>query len=76
MTNPDAKVEGTTLTYTLRPVTNELPGTYTLGVRAVLKDEVETCTVCHGKDSELNAKTVHSTSQPYVPPYARAPREP
>lgn len=39
-------------------------------------DEVETCTVCHGKDSELNAKTVHSISQPYVPPYARAPREP
>jgi len=43
LTNPDAKVDGTTLTYSLKPVTeNELPGTYTLGVRAVLKsDEIQ-----------------------------------
>ena len=38
-------------------------------------DEVETCVVCHGKDSEFSPKVVHSISIPYVPPYPRAPRE-
>ena len=42
LANADVKVDGTTLTYSLKPVSDELPGTYTLGVRAVLKaDEVQ-----------------------------------
>ncbi len=35
-TNPDVQVNGNVLTYTLQPVTDELPGTYTISVRAVL----------------------------------------
>ena len=37
--NPDVQVNGTTLSYRLKPVTDELPGTYTLGVRAVLASD-------------------------------------
>ncbi len=33
----DLKVNGNVVTYTLQPVTNELPGTYTVAVRAVKK---------------------------------------
>lgn len=35
-TNPDVQVNGNVLTYTLQPVTDELPGTYTISLRAVL----------------------------------------
>ncbi len=35
-TNPDVQVNGNVLTYTLQPVTDELPGTYTINLRAVL----------------------------------------
>ncbi|MBI2929297.1 MAG: hypothetical protein HYY24_26835 [Verrucomicrobia bacterium] len=35
-TNPDARVNGNVLTYPLRAVTDEAPGTYTVSVRAVL----------------------------------------
>lgn len=35
-TNPDVKVEGNTLTYVLQPVRDELPGTYTVSLRATL----------------------------------------
>jgi OmcA/MtrC family decaheme c-type cytochrome len=38
-------------------------------------DEMETCIVCHGNNSEFAPKAVHSISQPYVPPYPRATRE-
>lgn len=34
-------------------------------------DEIETCIVCHGKNSTLSPKAVHSISNPYVPPYPR-----
>lgn len=37
-------------------------------------DEVETCIVCHGEGSRFGAAEVHSLSDPYVPPYPRAPR--
>ncbi len=33
--NPDVRVEGNVLRYTLQPVSDEEPGTYTVGVRAV-----------------------------------------
>jgi hypothetical protein len=35
-TNPDVVTNGNTLTYTLKPVTDEAPGTYTVSVRAQL----------------------------------------
>lgn len=35
-TNPDVKVDGNTLTYALKAVTDEYPGTYTLSLYAVL----------------------------------------
>lgn len=38
-------------------------------------DEVETCDICHDADGAFNAKKVHAISNPYVPPYPRAPRE-
>lgn len=34
-------------------------------------DEIETCVVCHGKDSEFTPKAVHSISNPYIAPYPR-----
>ena len=34
-------------------------------------DAIETCTVCHGKNSTLSPKASHSLSNPYVPPYRR-----
>jgi hypothetical protein len=37
-------------------------------------DERETCTLCHGAKSDFSAAKVHSISNPYVPPYLRAPR--
>ena len=37
-------------------------------------DEIETCEVCHGSDSDFSAKKVHAVSNPYVPPYPRALR--
>lgn len=37
-------------------------------------DEIETCIVCHGKNSEFTPKAVHAISDPYVPPYPRAAR--
>jgi hypothetical protein len=36
----------------------------------------ESCEVCHGEGAEFSADKVHSISNPYVPPYPRAPREP
>ena len=38
-------------------------------------DEVETCGICHGPDSEESAKNAHSIANPYVPPYPREPAE-
>ena len=35
-TNPDVKVDGNTLTYALKPVTDEYPGTYTIALWSVL----------------------------------------
>src|SRR5262249_31049489 len=35
-TNPDVHVNGNVLTYNLKPVTDEAPGTYTLSIRATL----------------------------------------
>lgn len=37
-------------------------------------DEVETCTLCHGAKSDFSAAKVHAISNPYKPPYLRAPR--
>jgi OmcA/MtrC family decaheme c-type cytochrome len=37
-------------------------------------DEQETCILCHGQDSDFSASKVHTISNPYVPPYPRAPR--
>jgi len=37
-------------------------------------DETETCEICHGADSDFSAKKVHAISNPFVPPYPRAPR--
>jgi hypothetical protein len=37
-------------------------------------DEIETCEVCHGSDSEFSAKKAHAITNPYVPPYPRALR--
>ncbi len=37
--NPDVKVNANVLTYTLKPVTDELPGTYTLSVSATLDSD-------------------------------------
>jgi len=34
----------------------------------------ESCVVCHGKDTAYSPDKVHSISNPYVPPYPRAPR--
>jgi len=34
-------------------------------------DEVESCEVCHGKDSPWAPSVVHNISDPYVPPYLR-----
>jgi hypothetical protein len=34
---------------------------------------VETCTVCHGEDSEFSVQKVHSIRNPYVPTYQRLP---
>ncbi len=39
-------------------------------------DEMETCEVCHGSDADFSPAKVHSISNPYVPPYPRALREP
>ena len=36
-------------------------------------DEVESCEVCHGSDTEFSPKRVHAISDPYVPPYIREP---
>ncbi len=36
-------------------------------------DEFETCTICHGANSDLSPKAVHSIANPYVPPYPREP---
>ena len=36
----------------------------------------ESCEVCHGDGAAYSADKVHSISNPYVPPYPRAPREP
>ncbi|MBI2947799.1 MAG: hypothetical protein HYY23_09130 [Verrucomicrobia bacterium] len=36
---------------------------------------VETCVICHGAGSEFSPDKVHSLSNPYRPPYPRAPRE-
>ncbi|MBL9139928.1 MAG: hypothetical protein JNK85_28915 [Verrucomicrobiales bacterium] len=36
-------------------------------------DEIETCDVCHGADSDMSAARVHSIANPYVPPYPREP---
>lgn len=36
---PDLTVEGNELTYTLQPITDELPGTYTVALRAVKKGQ-------------------------------------
>jgi OmcA/MtrC family decaheme c-type cytochrome len=36
----------------------------------------ESCEVCHGADAAFSPDKVHSISNPYVPPYPRAPREP
>ncbi len=38
-------------------------------------DEVETCTLCHGKGATFTPSKVHAISNPYQPPYPRAPRE-
>lgn len=40
-TNPDVQVDGNTLTYELQPVRQELPGTYTVSVRAALSTSVD-----------------------------------
>ena len=37
-------------------------------------DEVETCEVCHGKDSQFSARAVHAIANPFVPPYPRDAR--
>lgn len=37
-------------------------------------DERESCTICHGATSDFSAAKVHSISNPFVPPYWRAPR--
>ena len=34
-------------------------------------DEVETCVVCHGEDSDFAPKIVHNIWDPYQPPYPR-----
>ena len=38
-------------------------------------DEVETCVVCHGKDSKFAPAVVHAISNPFVPPYPREKAE-
>ncbi len=38
-------------------------------------DEIETCTICHGADSEFSPQNVHRIANPYVPPYPREPEE-
>lgn len=35
----------------------------------------ETCVACHGANTEFSADKVHRLTNPYVPPYPRAPRE-
>jgi OmcA/MtrC family decaheme c-type cytochrome len=36
---------------------------------------LETCTICHGAGKAYSPDKVHSISNPYMPPYPRAPRE-
>jgi len=36
-------------------------------------DELETCTICHGEDSEFSPANAHNISDPFVPPYVRDP---
>ncbi len=38
-TNPDAKLSGTVVSYTLQPVADEAPGTYTVSIRAILASD-------------------------------------
>ena len=38
-------------------------------------DEVETCTVCHGRGKEFSPDKMHNISDPYKPPYLREPSE-
>jgi hypothetical protein len=37
------------------------------------RDEVETCTVCHGAGKEFSPDKAHNISNPYKPPYPREP---
>jgi thiosulfate dehydrogenase len=36
---------------------------------------IETCVICHGEGTDFSPDKVHGISNPYVPPYPRAPRE-
>lgn len=38
-------------------------------------DELETCTICHGKDREFSPDKLHNISNPYKPPYPREPKK-
>ena len=40
LTNTDARVSGSVITYALRPVTTELPGTYTVAIRVAKKSSM------------------------------------
>jgi hypothetical protein len=38
-------------------------------------DEIETCTICHGKGREFSPDKLHNISNPYKPPYPREPQK-
>jgi hypothetical protein len=57
--NPDVKVNGNVLTYTLKPVTDELPGTYTVSLAATLdSDRIQQ--IMRQVDLQIGTATVES----------------
>lgn len=59
----EAKAHGTLMTFIPNPA-----DPYGSGA-------LETCEVCHGAEEEFSADKVHRITNPFVPPYPRAPRE-